>query len=101
MEVKIKSVVKAAIVYYHIETDLIDFPEFRRNESGQWERSIGESWDTWYDDGELEKAYQEYIAALPQWDAKIYLPRVSLEDGIYHIEYIDADHVRLTKQASS
>lgn len=98
---KIKSVQKIATVYFYVETDDELFPNYRRSEHGHWEHSMGESWESWYDDGALENAYQEYIAALPRWDPETFLPRISLDDGFYHIEYTDADHVRLTKKASS
>lgn len=98
MNTKINSVVKIATVYYYVETDDELFPSYRRSESGQWEHSMGESWEACYDDGTLEKAFQEYLLGQPQF--KIELIR-SNEDGVYHIEYIDDHHVRLTKKASS
>ena len=106
---KIKSIQKIATVYFYIETDDELFPEYRRSLSGQWEHSMGESWETWYDDGALERMFQEYLAGQPQPTTddlkklfKDYRAHpASLEDGVYHIEYIDDHLVRLTKKASS
>lgn len=95
---KVASVQKIATVYYYVETDDELFLNYRRSESGQWENSMGESWEAYYDDGSLEKAFQEYLLGQPAF--KIELIR-SNDDGVYHIEYIDDHLVRLTKKASS
>lgn len=100
MKVKINSVQKIATVYYYIETDYIDFPDFRRSESGNWERRMGESWESW-DDGNLEKAFQEYQAGQPGSPIGEIRFRTPHEDGVYHIEHIDDQHVRLTKMKDS
>jgi len=91
---KVKSVQKIATVYYYVDTDGYPFPEYRRSEGGQWEHLMGESWESWYDDGALEKAFEEYLAALPRY-------RSPVEDGVYYIEYIDDHQVRLTKKDGS
>jgi len=98
---KIKSVEKIATVYYYVDTDDELFPNYRRSESGQWEHSMGESWEVGYDDGTLEKAFQEYQAGQPTFRLEYFQPRSLLENGVYYIEYIDDHQVRLTKKASS
>lgn len=95
---KIASIQKIATVYYYVETDDDLFPNYRRSESGQWEQSMGESWEALYDEGVLEEAFQEYLLRQPTF--KIELIR-SNDDGVYHIEYIDDHLVRLTKKAGS
>ena len=98
---KVKSVQKIAITYFYVETDDELFPEYRRSESGQWEHLMGESWESYYNDdqGSLEQAFQYYIAGLPlpPGGFQIQFHNPLLESDVYHIEYIDADHVRLTK----
>lgn len=99
---KVKSAQKIAAVYYYVTTDDELFPDYRRSESGNWEHQIGESWESWYDDGALEKAFQEYQAGRPKFQIEYFQPpRMPLEDGVYHIEYIDDHQVRLTKKVSS
>lgn len=95
---KVASVQKIATVYYYVETDDELFPNYRRGENGGWEHSMGESWEAYYDDGNLEKAFQEYLLGQPVF--KIELIRTN-DDGVYHIEYIDDHLVRLTKKISS
>ena len=101
---KVTSVQKIATVYFYVETDSV-FPEYRRSEKGQWEHLLGESYEPYYDEdqGALEQAFQEYLAGQPRFPtiAGIQSRTPLLEDNVYHMEYIDADHVRLTKIVSS
>jgi len=48
--------------YFFVETDSNDFGgDFRRGENGYWEQRMGESWETVYDDAELEKLFNEWM----------------------------------------
>lgn len=96
---RIKSIEKVATVYFYVETDEELFPMYRRSEGGHWERSQGESWEAFYDEGAFEEAFQNYLAGQPVFDLKHFKSSVPIEDGVYHIEYIDSDHVRLTRKA--
>lgn len=100
---KVTEVVKVATTYYYVKTE-DDFLNYRRSESGQWEQSMGESWEAMYDEGVLEEAFQNYIAGMPKFRIEDVLGdqhRAPLDNGVYHIEYIDGDHVRLTKKVGS
>ena len=99
---KVKSVQKIAAVYYYVETNDEVNPNYRRSESGNWERSMGESWEAFYDEGVLEEAFQQYLAGMPKFDFEAYVKgeastHAAPEDGVYHVDYIDDHHVRLTK----
>lgn len=99
-KMKVTSVQKITTVYYYVKTE-DDFLNYRRSENGQWEMSMGESWEALYDEGVLEEAFQNYLAGQPTFHLEHFKPRLPLDDGVYHVEYVDADHVRLTKKASS
>ena len=43
-----------------IETDEENYPLYRRGSPEQWENLMGESWESYDDDGELEAAYQAF-----------------------------------------
>lgn len=49
-----------------IETDEENYPTYRRGGPEQWENLMGESWESYYDDGELEAAYQAFKEADPR-----------------------------------
>lgn len=49
------------LVAKFIETDEENYPLYRRGGPEQWENLMGESWESYYDDGgELEAAYQAF-----------------------------------------
>lgn len=48
------------LVAKFIETDEENYPLYRRGGPEQWENLMGESWESYYDDGELEAAYQTF-----------------------------------------
>ena len=43
-----------------IKTDEKNYPIYRRGGPEQWENLIYETWESYYDDGELEAAYQAF-----------------------------------------
>ncbi len=46
---------------YYITTDDDLFPCYRRSSNGSWERSMGESMETVFDDQELESLFQQWL----------------------------------------
>lgn len=98
---KVKSVQKIAITYFYVETDDELFPTYRRSEqTGQWEHLMSGSWEPYDDDdqGSLEQAFRYYIQDLPLPPGGGVQYRTPLfESDVFHIEHIDADHIRLTK----
>lgn len=103
---KVKSAVKMAIVYHYVTTDDEESPNYRRNEDGYWERLAGGRWEILHLSGPLQKAFQDYIDGMPPFDINAFVKGertadAPLEDGVYHMEYVSADHVRLTKKARS
>ena len=52
------------IEYFLVETDDEDYDTYRRNVNGNkdsWEVLMGESWESTYDNNELEYLFQEWI----------------------------------------
>lgn len=79
---RIKNIVKRSIVYFYVETDQAEFPDYRRSVAGNWERDMGDRWE--WDHSELEKAFQEFMATqLPpalETHKSINLSRVPFEE---------------------
>ncbi|RPJ40143.1 MAG: hypothetical protein EHM35_00630 [Planctomycetaceae bacterium] len=48
-----------------VETDAEEWPSFSRSSSESWLQLMGESWESVYDEGDIEAAYQEYMAENP------------------------------------
>ena len=57
---RILSAIEVIQVFHCIETDEDIWSTYRRYEGGGWENRMGESWESIYDDEELEAAYQKY-----------------------------------------
>jgi hypothetical protein len=52
------------LVSFFVETDDHNFGgDYRRGENGGWEQRMGESWETVYDDTEIEAAFQEWTCS--------------------------------------
>lgn len=64
---KVKSVVKVATVYHHVEAD--DGNLYRRSEEiGQWEKLVQGIWEPYFGLGAgLEKAFQDYMVGMPKF----------------------------------
>jgi len=54
---KILELEKIVETNYYITTNEDLFSYYRRSESGAWERLMGESWESFYDDKELESLF--------------------------------------------
>jgi hypothetical protein len=53
-----------------IVTDESVYPVYRRFSNGEWENLMGESWETAWDERELEEAYREFynhVKEPPDW----------------------------------
>ena len=62
LEAKMKIVNIESVLIYHVETDADQYPYYRRYAGGGWEQQMGESWESVYDDKELEALFQRYFA---------------------------------------
>lgn len=50
---------KVTRTYHFVTTDETEWPEYRRWGPEAWERLMGESWESWYGEEELEAAFQK------------------------------------------
>jgi hypothetical protein len=57
---KIENVEEIHEIVFYVETDENQYSRYRRSKNGDWERMMGESWESWYFVEELEKAFREY-----------------------------------------
>ena len=55
-----------AVMTEIVETDEKEWPTYRRFSPGVWENLMGESWESYYCNEELEAAYQAFRKLLLQ-----------------------------------
>ena len=58
---KIEKVEKVVETWYYVETDEKEYPSYRTDGKGNWERAMGESWEQWYHTKELDELLQEKL----------------------------------------